>query len=193
MPYLTRVKIAKLQRGGIPKTAGELNVVFTTLIIQYLRRKELSYQTCNDIVGSFREAEDEFKKKVVSRFRATPWTVRGALRYFEELIEDIFQFIGVIPKDGPLFNDPDELRQHLMVQAYRYLKKNGTTKQTIKDVRGALDNALDEFRRRVQHPYENRKIRENGDIYPSDLAPKIFDLKEIDQLLETTFGGNAHS
>jgi hypothetical protein len=31
---------------------------------------------------------------------------------------------------------------------------------------GALEQAKDEFRRRVVHPYEDLKIKENGDVYP---------------------------
>lgn len=37
--------------------------------------------------------------------------------------------------------------------------------QGANDIVGALDNAKDEFRRRIQHPYEDVKIRENGDVY----------------------------
>ena len=37
---------------------------------------------------------------------------------------------------------------------------------TCNDIVGALDNCKDEFRRRIQHPYEDKKLRENGDVYP---------------------------
>jgi len=46
-----------------------------------------------------------------------------------------------------------------------YMRNNGISYQTCNDIVGALDNAKDEFRRRVQHPYENIKIKENGDVY----------------------------
>lgn len=46
-----------------------------------------------------------------------------------------------------------------------YLKLKGLNYQTCNDIVGALDNAKDEFRRRIQHPYEDRKIAENGDVY----------------------------
>ncbi len=46
-----------------------------------------------------------------------------------------------------------------------YLRHNGLCYQTCNDIVGAMDNAKDEFRRRVQHPYENKKIKENGDVY----------------------------
>lgn len=46
-----------------------------------------------------------------------------------------------------------------------YLRNNGLSYQTCNDIVGALDNAKDEFRRRVQHKYENIKIQQNGDVY----------------------------
>lgn len=33
------------------------------------------------------------------------------------------------------------------------------------EIAGAIENAKDEFQRRIQHPYENNKIVLNGDIY----------------------------
>lgn len=46
-----------------------------------------------------------------------------------------------------------------------YVKYHGKSYQTCNDVVGALDNAKDEFRRRIQHPYEDYKIKSNGDVY----------------------------
>ncbi len=48
-----------------------------------------------------------------------------------------------------------------------YLKTKGLSYQTCNDIVGALDNAKDEFRRRVQHSYEDKKILQNGDVYSS--------------------------
>jgi hypothetical protein len=39
----------------------------------------------------------------------------------------------------------------------------------VNDVVGALDGAKAEFQRRVVAPYEDKKIRENGDVYPDCL------------------------
>lgn len=46
-----------------------------------------------------------------------------------------------------------------------YLLRNGLRYQTINDIIGALEGAKQEFYRRVAVPYENRKIKENGDCY----------------------------
>lgn len=47
-----------------------------------------------------------------------------------------------------------------------YLEKHGLSYKTCSDIVSAGMNAVDEFQRRVQHPYENKKIKENGDVYP---------------------------
>ena len=38
--------------------------------------------------------------------------------------------------------------------------------QKINDIVGALEGAKSEFTRRVVGPYEDKKIKENGDVYP---------------------------
>ena len=47
----------------------------------------------------------------------------------------------------------------------KYKKQHGLSYTTINDVSGAMNEALAEFRRRVVVPYEDKKIKENGDIY----------------------------
>ena len=48
----------------------------------------------------------------------------------------------------------------------RYLRLKGKSYATFNDIVGALEQAKDEFQRRVVHPYEDQKIKENGDVYP---------------------------
>ena len=48
----------------------------------------------------------------------------------------------------------------------RYLRLKGKAYATFNDIVGALEQAKDEFQRRVVHPYEDQKIKENGDVYP---------------------------
>lgn len=45
-----------------------------------------------------------------------------------------------------------------------YLETKGLSYATCNDIVGALDNAKDEFKRRVQDPYEDTKIELNGDV-----------------------------
>ncbi len=57
------------------------------------------------------------------------------------------------------------LNYQLTLVVLEYLHDNGLSYDTCNDIVGALDNCKDEFRRRVQHPYEDKKIKENGDVY----------------------------
>lgn len=47
-----------------------------------------------------------------------------------------------------------------------YLEHRGLNYQTCNDIVGALDGAKVEFQRRVVAPYEDKKIEQNGDVYP---------------------------
>ena len=46
-----------------------------------------------------------------------------------------------------------------------YLHKAGLGYDTINDIMGALSSAQAEFYRRVAVPYEDKKIKENGDVF----------------------------
>ncbi len=46
-----------------------------------------------------------------------------------------------------------------------YMATNGLSYSTINNVVGALEGAKLEFYRRVAAPYEDKKIKENGDVY----------------------------
>jgi hypothetical protein len=48
-----------------------------------------------------------------------------------------------------------------------YVEQHGLRYQTINDVVGALEGAKAEFQRRVVAPYEDSKIKQNGDVYDS--------------------------
>ena len=47
----------------------------------------------------------------------------------------------------------------------RYMEHKGLSYATINDIIGALEGAKTEFYRRVVVPYEDQKIKENGDVY----------------------------
>ena len=46
-----------------------------------------------------------------------------------------------------------------------YLVSQGKSYKTINDIVGALEGAKLEFYRRIAVPYEEIKIKENGDVY----------------------------
>lgn len=58
-----------------------------------------------------------------------------------------------------------ELNYILTLSIIGYLEYHGRNYSTMNDIIGALDQAKDEFRRRVVHPYEEEKIQEHGDVY----------------------------
>lgn len=64
------------------------------------------------------------------------------------------------------------LNYSLTRELISYVTVNGLSYQTINDVVGALESAKAEFQRRVAGPYEDTKIRENGDVYPETLLSR---------------------
>ncbi|KKN84440.1 hypothetical protein LCGC14_0289020 [marine sediment metagenome] len=65
---------------------------------------------------------------------------------------------------------PGELNYSLTRVVLAYLAMQGLCYQTINDINGALMGALTEFNRRVTAPYEDRKILDNGDVYPEEVT-----------------------
>lgn len=47
----------------------------------------------------------------------------------------------------------------------QYIEDHGVNYQTVNDIVGALEGAKLEFYRRVAAPYEDEKIKVNGDVY----------------------------
>ena len=82
--------------------------------------------------------------------------------YIDQETKDYLRAAVVARKSG-------ELNYLLTMTVIDFLLARGLSYQTCNDIVGALDNCKDEFRRRVQHPYEDRKIEENGDVYPREV------------------------
>ena len=70
---------------------------------------------------------------------------------------------GDCPLDGP--RTAGELNFILTDAIKGYLVFNELSYQSINDIVGALEGAKLEFYRRVVVPYEDTKIKENGDVY----------------------------
>jgi len=68
-----------------------------------------------------------------------------------------------------------ELNYMITKLIIQYLQNKDLNYQTCNDIVGALDNAKDEFKRRVQNNYEEDKIKENGDVYGDVLYKDIYD------------------
>jgi hypothetical protein len=76
-------------------------------------------------------------------------------------IEDVIR--GTIDYDEIL--SPGHLNFAISKMLEVYWANVGHRYQTINDILGALEGAKLEFYRRVAVPYEEQKIKENGDIY----------------------------
>lgn len=60
---------------------------------------------------------------------------------------------------------PGELTYLLTKVIVRYVSRCGPRFLTFAEVLGALEATKQEFYRRVVAPYEDQKMRENGDVY----------------------------
>jgi hypothetical protein len=60
---------------------------------------------------------------------------------------------------------PGELNYAISVLLRDYVNAHGLNYVIINDIVGALEGAKLEFYRRVAAPYEDTKIKENGDVY----------------------------
>lgn len=61
--------------------------------------------------------------------------------------------------------NPGELNFKITLLLIDYLNTHDLKYQTINDIMGALEGAKAEFYRRIAAPYEDKKIKENGDVY----------------------------
>ena len=55
----------------------------------------------------------------------------------------------------------------------RYIMKRGLSYATLAQCLGSLDGAGDDLKRRVVRPYEERKQRENGDVWEKAIASGV--------------------
>lgn len=62
-------------------------------------------------------------------------------------------------------SNPGELNYVITDTVIEYLETHGLSYSTINDIMGALEGAKAEFYRRVAIPYEDDKIKANGDVY----------------------------
>ena len=69
------------------------------------------------------------------------------------------------PKAGVVPGTPGGLNYQFTELCNEYLYTQGTSYHAINDIIGALEACKLEFYRRVVVPYEDKKIKENGDVY----------------------------
>ena len=72
--------------------------------------------------------------------------------------------IDIAEQTGKICSHPGDLNYAFTVIAQAYLKQHGLNYQHINDVVGALEGCKLELYRRVAAPYEDLKVKENGDV-----------------------------
>jgi hypothetical protein len=72
-------------------------------------------------------------------------------------------------EDGGSPKSVGELNYIISTAVAMWMITNGLSYATINGAMGAMESAKQEFYRRVAVPYEDKKIAENGDIYPREL------------------------
>jgi len=77
----------------------------------------------------------------------------------------IKQYLRKEIEDGAVPVDPGQLNYLVSSICDIYIQEHGKTYATLNEVIGALECAKLELYRRVAAPYEDEKIKENGDVY----------------------------
>ena len=76
----------------------------------------------------------------------------------------IFQHRRQELAQGSAAESAGELNYLITMTCHAYMRRNGISYQKYNDVIGALEGAKLEFYRRQVTPYEDIKIKENGDV-----------------------------
>jgi hypothetical protein len=132
MPYVDGNARERLQAGGVPENAGELNYLISLKVNEYLSQEGIRYSHINDVVGVL-----EYIK--LDLYNATP---TAAARSRHQGLEELRTIISQLVDD--------------------YVRRS---EDRLTEAFGVLQCAMFEFYRRVAAPYEDKKIREHGDVY----------------------------
>jgi hypothetical protein len=76
---------------------------------------------------------------------------------------------GITIVEPEQMEHPGDLNFLITMLCKHWFTTHGANYQAINDVLGALEGAKLEFYRRVAAPYEDQKIKENGDVYIATL------------------------
>lgn len=68
MPYIKKSDKIRLAETGEPISPGELNFAVTSLLIGYVKRMGLNYETLNEVVGALECSKLEFQRRVINKY-----------------------------------------------------------------------------------------------------------------------------
>ena len=78
--------------------------------------------------------------------------------------EDRCKYINTLKMEFPSDCKKGELTYILYALALKYIRAKGVSYTNISDAIGCLIDSAEEIRRRILNPYEDKKIKDNGDI-----------------------------
>ena len=85
--------------------------------------------------------------------------------YIDSTARKHLEYYGYDGSDRAHARVSGELNYQITMCLKEYVAAHGLCYQTINDIVGALEGAKLEFYRRVAVPYEESKIKANGDVY----------------------------
>jgi len=89
------------------------------------------------------------------------------------------KFDDLLAQLGPQIKNKGEMNYCVSILMQWYVSVHGESYQTLSDAKNALTDAASEFERRRLHPYEDEKIKENGDLtFP---APEKIEFQVLDE------------
>jgi Domain of unknown function (DUF6899) len=78
MPYVTVEARVRLDQGGKPETAGELNYAITRLVDEYLIQKGgIRYSHLNEVIGALECAKLELYRRIAAPYEDQKMTETG--------------------------------------------------------------------------------------------------------------------
>lgn len=78
--------------------------------------------------------------------------------------EELNVIIQAIEDNLSKIDHPGKLNYLMTVMAHAFVKKKGINYANLNEVVGVFESAKAEFQRRMVAPYEDEKIRMNGDV-----------------------------
>ena len=68
MPYITQERRDAIDNLEIPRDAGELNYLLTSICFEYIVNRTRNYQAINDVVGALEGCKLEFYRRLAAPY-----------------------------------------------------------------------------------------------------------------------------
>lgn len=95
-----------------------------------------------------------------------PYIEKRFRRLYDEHVEKLANVLGTLLNgDDPFDSFPGELNYVITSLISKLLKKLPKKYSKLSMLKGVLQDVVDEFQERIMKPYEEKKRKENGDVY----------------------------